>query len=475
RTALTLPNGSQATFTYDAASQLTSLLNQGLGVTPVTISRFDYTYDAVGNRITRTATNGIANYTYDALNRLTQATQPNPVDPLQQLTESFSYDPVGNRASSHLATGQLHDAANRLLEDSRFTFSYDGNGNLAEQVSKANGDRVVYTYSVDDQLIRVEKFTVAAGPVPILTAVYRYDAVGRRIEKNVDGVVTRYVYDQENILLELSVNNQPVASYTHGPTADEPLIMMREGQDFFYHADGLGSIWDLTDGVGTPVRSYVYDSFGQLLAQSGSLVSPYTYTGRELDPETGLYFYRARYYLPAIGRFIQTDLLFALNRYAYVANSPLNFADPQGLQRTPGLRPFPPTAGEDLTPPLPDLFLPFRPTRQHVEIAIRGRFGNIAVTLFQNALRKPLSRAREQVPPGMIMLGRANVIITRSPFKIEVPLISIPPDLPGIVRDSVPGQVAVHTFFLEVEGIDLPGQLCPLFPVLSPPFLKPLQ
>ncbi|MFQ5882890.1 MAG: hypothetical protein ACE5I9_10540 [Candidatus Methylomirabilales bacterium] len=150
---MTLPSGVATNYTYDAALQLTELLNT-LGAT--TISRFAYTYDGVGNRITRTTTNGIATYDYDALNRLTQAVQPDPVDPLQQLTETFAYDPVGNRTASHLATGQVHDVANRLLEDSNFTYTYDANGNLVEQTAKATGDRTVYTYNVENQLVRVK-------------------------------------------------------------------------------------------------------------------------------------------------------------------------------------------------------------------------------------------------------------------------------------------------------------------------------
>ncbi|MFQ5850532.1 MAG: RHS repeat domain-containing protein [Candidatus Binatia bacterium] len=321
-----------------------------------TISRFAYTYDAVGNRITRTTTNGIANYTYDALNRLTQAVQPDPVDPLQQITESFTYDPVGNRTASHLATGQVHDAANRLTEDSDFTYTYDGNGNgnLTAKTSKATGERTVYTYNVENQLIRVEKFTLAGGASPVTTAAYRYDALGRRIEKNVNGVITRYIYDNEDILVELDGTNAVIVRYTHGPGIDEPLVMLRGGQNFFYHADGLNSISDLTDGAGTVVRSYTYDSFGQFLAQTGTVTNPYTYTGRELDDETGLYHYRARTLDSSTGRFLTVDpiidpgilslnpVIFSIrqlpsvsplkhNVYTYVAMNPVTFVDPFGL------------------------------------------------------------------------------------------------------------------------------------------------
>ncbi len=84
------------------------------------------------------------------------------------------------------------------------------------------------------------------------------------------------------------------------------------------------------------VQSYEYDSFGNLTAQSGSVPQPYTYTSREWDPETGLYYYRARYYDPQVGRFITEDPSKLLgdddvNFYAYVRNNPINAIDPLGL------------------------------------------------------------------------------------------------------------------------------------------------
>ncbi len=358
-TSITDPRGNRTTLTYDAKGnpttlaydlrglltsvtdalgngQLTRLLNQGPGASPVTLADFASTYDAVGNRATRTTTNGIASYTYDALNYLTQASQPDPIDPLRQVTEAFAYDPVGNRTSSHLATGQVHDAANRLLEDAQFTCTYDANGNLASKTSKATGATTTYTYDAENRLTRVQ--------TPTLTALYRYDPLGRRIAKEVTqagtSTITRFIYDNEDILLELDGSNQVLARYTHRPGIDEPLIMLRQGQAFFYHADGLGSIWDLTDAAGTAVRSYTYDSFGNLLAQPGTLANPYTYTGREVDPETGLFHYRSRQYDAESGRFFaEDDVQFAflrapasLNLYTYVLNNPVRYIDPNGHQ-----------------------------------------------------------------------------------------------------------------------------------------------
>ena len=108
----------------------------------------------------------------------------------------------------------------------------------------------------------------------------------------------------------------------------------REEQSFSYHADGLGSITELTDSTGAVAQSYVYDSFEQIVQQIGMLTNPYTYTGRELDPESGLYYYRARYYDARIGRFLQEDPVgFAggKNFYIYLNDNPINFADPSGL------------------------------------------------------------------------------------------------------------------------------------------------
>ncbi len=137
--------------------------------------------------------------------------------------------------------------------------------------------------------------------------------------------------------------------------------MLRGGQVSFYHADGLGSITHLTDATGTVARSYTYDTFGQIVDQTGSISNPYTYTAREFDPETGLFYYRARMYDPQLARFLQEDKLLLglllpsgpvgnasvslaplvlqllkgnpqnLNAFAYVNNNPINRIDPFGL------------------------------------------------------------------------------------------------------------------------------------------------
>ena len=157
-----------------------------------------------------------------------------------------------------------------------------------------------YQYNAKNCLIGINKPDGA-----VIT--YRYDPFGRRIEKNVNGTITRYFYDGQNILYELDGSNTILARYTHGPGIDEPLIMERDGANYYYHADGLGSITHITDAAGNIVQRYEYSAYGEIVTQDGNLSNLYTYTSREYDPESGLYYYRARYYDAEIGRFLQTD------------------------------------------------------------------------------------------------------------------------------------------------------------------------
>jgi RHS repeat-associated protein len=159
--------------------------------------------------------------------------------------------------------------------------------------------------------------------------------LGRRIEKVANGQTTRYIYDGEDILLEYDGSNVLQARYTHGPGIDEPLAVTKGGATFFYHQDGLGTVTDLTDSAGATAKSYSYDAYGTIVDQTGTVEQPYTYTGRELDTETGLYYYRVRYYDSTTGRFLQKDPIGSFLRYvnlhAYVGENPVNGVDPLGL------------------------------------------------------------------------------------------------------------------------------------------------
>ncbi|MGB3396728.1 MAG: hypothetical protein WBB60_09780, partial [Nitrospira sp.] len=95
----------------------------------------------------------------------------------------------------------------------------------------------------------------AGNPTAITTSSYRYDGLGRRIEKVANGQTKRYIYDGEDILLEYDGSNVLQARYTHGPGIDEPIAVTKGATTFFYHQDGLGSVTDLTDSAGATAKS----------------------------------------------------------------------------------------------------------------------------------------------------------------------------------------------------------------------------
>jgi RHS repeat-associated protein len=165
------------------------------------------------------------------------------------------------------------------------------------------------------------------------TVTFKYDPLGRRIYKSLStGGTSVFAYDGDNLIEETNSSGTVVARYEQTQNIDEPLAMLRSSTTSYYNADGLGSVTSLANASGTLTQSYTYDSFGKT-TPTGSVVNPFQYTGRELDSETGLYYYRARYYDPGVGRFIGEDpIQSGLNFYAYTHNSPTGVVDPFGLQ-----------------------------------------------------------------------------------------------------------------------------------------------
>jgi RHS repeat-associated protein len=319
------PNGVTSQITYDLLTGRLENIAHTKG--QLDLASFGYTTFADGLIETITEAAGTRRFTYDD-------TQQLRTGGIGGTTESYQYDAEGNRTLSHLSTSHSHDDANRLTEDDGFCYTYDANGNLETKTEKIAGSclgnpTTIYVWDVQNRLVRIE--------FPDTNfATYRYDALGRRIEKNVSGTaVTRYVYDGTNIILEHDGVNTILARYSHGDQVDQPLVQERGGQNYFYHTDYLGSVRKVTDVLGSVANSYDYDTFGRFDSRVESVVNPFTFTAREFDAESGLHFYRARNYDPFGGRFITFDPIGFdggdLNLYRYVNNNPVLSVDPSGL------------------------------------------------------------------------------------------------------------------------------------------------
>jgi RHS repeat-associated protein len=141
--------------------------------------------------------------------------------------------------------------------------------------------------------------------------------------------------------MDLDVNGNVIARYVQNPNVlDEPISIRTSIGTYYYLFDGLGSVTGLTDTGGNLVAAYSYDAFGNILSETGdatlNAINPYRYTSRVYDKESGLYYYRARYYDANVGRFISPDplrdcLVNGENLYVYCKNNPVMGVDPLGL------------------------------------------------------------------------------------------------------------------------------------------------
>ncbi len=285
RTSLILPNAVSMVYGYDAANQLTGI--NYVSPTNTAMGSLTYGYDLDGRRISKTG--------------------------------SFATDVVPATTS----TPGTFDLNNRQTSFNGTTPSYDANGNLT-----SNGVDS-FVWNARNQLTQITE----GGTTKFS---YAYDALGRRTSKSVVGATapTTYLYDGSNAVQEAIGNvTNPILT---GLGTDERFARNDVNGRTDLLTDALNSTIALTDLTGTITQQYSYDPYGNVTQSDTTtgFTNPYLYTGREAD-SAGLYYYRARYYSPTMGRFISEDPMGfgggQNNFYAYVGNNPLSFADPYGL------------------------------------------------------------------------------------------------------------------------------------------------
>jgi RHS repeat-associated protein len=319
-TSRRLPNGILTTYQYDGLDRLTRLLDTK-GVTTVADHQYQYN---TASQITQVAEPTITkSYGYDTVDRLTSALYSNPV----QANENYVYDGVGNRTASQLSASYTYQRFNRLTSTAAATYSYDANGNLTSKTD-SNGT-TQYSWDFENRLKQV---TLPNGS----TVSYKYDGLGRRIQRTPSsGVSTNFVYDGQDVLKDLNSDGSTV-DYLNGLGIDNRLRLTDSRitalGPLYFLQDHLSSTTSLTNSLGVAVSQISYDAFGN--AGTSANLTRYTYTGREFDSDTGLFYYRTRWYDPQVGRFASEDPIGfrgGANFYTYVDNNSVNSNDPLGL------------------------------------------------------------------------------------------------------------------------------------------------
>lgn len=401
-------------YTYDAAGRLTAISNEGALVT--------FGYDDADRRTSMALPNGISvTYSYDDNSRVTSMIYHLGAATLGNLT--YQYDALGKRVQvggtfAHNGIPQvidsaLYDAANELISLNGATLAYDANGNmLSDGVN-------TFAWNSRNQLAAINGNSM------------QYDAFGRRI-KNAQGL--SILYDGDNDVQELA-GSSAVASRLTGKT-DEFFSISTPNGTLFPIVDALGSVLELVDSSGKMAVQYTYDSFGNTTSTSPAIQNSFQYTGRENDG-TGLYYYRARYYWPFVGRFISEDplgLASGLNLYSYVNDDPIDRTDPSGCGFIDCAK-----ALAELTRALGEL------ARREAENAGKcpDKGHDKAIEQAKNRVRNALAKARhclteEEIREIEIALGLAALAIIAPEILPEVLPEALPELAPGLVPALVP-------------------------------------
>jgi len=312
RQTMTATGQTVVNYTFDNADRLTQVAQ---GTTTL-----GFGYDAASRRSTVTLPNGIVGtFAFDNANELTGITYMNGSTSVGTLT--YGYDLAGRRTSlggtlagfvpPAYVAALTYDGANRLTNWGGTSLNYDANGNLT------GFGATTYTWNARNQMT-----ATSAG-----SASFAYDALGRRVSATVSGSTSPYLYDglnpatvSGNLLLASGNLDEIYAQVTSSATTS-------------YLRDGINSGLASTASGGSITGNSYYSPYGDSV-QTGTGATPFQFTGRENDGATGLYYYRSRYYSPALGRFIGEDpvgLAGGTNFYAYANDDAVNEIDPAGL------------------------------------------------------------------------------------------------------------------------------------------------
>ena len=321
----TLGNGVQLTNGYDLDYRLSTI--QAAGAT--TLQNLTLGYDPASN--VSSIADGVSaslsqTFQYDLLGHVTKGTGAFG-------TDNYTYDAMGNRLTRSLVNGATSSttytyttASTRLASaatgSSSLSYTYDAMGSVTAR-KLGNTTQAAYTYNADARL------ATAAG------ATLKYNAFGQRQVETVTGGGTHFLFGPDGALLaEHNVTGALVRNYIY--LNGKPLAVVdASGTVSYILTDHLGQPQKMLNASGAVTWHRVAGVYGDTVSQPVGTTSanPQRFPGQQLDATTGLHYNYYRDYDPATGRYLETDpigLGGGINVYGYVGGNPVNRVDRNG-------------------------------------------------------------------------------------------------------------------------------------------------
>lgn len=287
------------------------------------------------------ANNTRTRYFYDNAGRLDYIEHTNKTSGVSFYVNNLTLDNRGNIIKSDEFLPEIEEISpgDGFKQSSSNTYSYNDNNHaitIAGVSHTINDDgnttnisnNTSINYDIDDRLISYADIDN--------NLAFKYNPYNQRVEANRNGVITKYIRDvrTDNVLVALDENNNPTYYYIYNGNGTLIARMNPQGELQYYHADVRGSTIAITDDNADILHTYRYDDFGTITNsyEPDNDFNPYRYVGTygveyELND---LYYMRARYYKPSVGRFLTEDPIWSTNLYPYADNNPISKIDPSG-------------------------------------------------------------------------------------------------------------------------------------------------